>query len=259
MLLAIDAGNTNIVFALFDGERKAAEWRGATDARKTSDDFAVWLTPLLQSVKIEFTQISAAIISSVVPSLDFALKTLCEKHFHVTPQSVQYGKTKINFGIKLAHPEQLGADRIVNTVAVKAEYAYPAIIIDFGTATTFDVLNADGDYIGGIIAPGPHLSLQALYNAAAKLPPIDLAKPARVMGTDTVSAMQSGVYYGYLGLIEGLIERLEAELGLQMNVIATGGLGRLFADNSNKIHIFDGDLTLKGLKLLNNLANDLDR
>ena len=253
MLLAIDAGNTNIVFALFDGDQKIAEWRSATDTKKTSDDLAVWLTPLFGSVAAKFDQIKAAIISSVVPALDFALQTLCKNYFHIAPHVVQYGKTKINFAIKLSQPEQLGADRIVNAVAVKADYDCPAIIIDFGTATTFDVLDANGDYIGGIIAPGPNLSLQALYNAAAKLPPIDLARPPQVMGTDTVSAMQSGVYYGYLSLIEGLIDRLEVELGTKMNVGATGGLGSLFAGHSNKIHGFDGDLTLKGLKRLNTM------
>ena len=253
MLLAIDAGNTNIVFALFDGNNKKAEWRSATDAKKTADDFVVWLTPLFQKNGLSFEQVKAAIISSVVPSLDFALARLCQDHFTAAPQIVQYGKIKLNFDILLPHAEQLGADRIVNAAAVNDEYKSPAVIIDFGTATTFDILNADGNYIGGIIAPGPNLSLEALYNAAAKLPPIDLAKPARVMGTDTVSAMQSGVFYGYLGLIEGLLNRLQDELQTGITVISTGGLGRTFAENSDKIHIFDGDLTLKGLKLLHDL------
>lgn len=253
MLLAIDAGNTNIVFALFDGDEKKAVWRSATDARKTSDDFAVWLKALFSSANFSFKDIKAAIVSSVVPALDYNLKALCRRHFNIDAVFVEYGKIKLNFDIKLSQPEQLGADRIVNAAAVNKFYKSPAIVIDFGTATTFDILDAKGDYVGGVIAPGPNLSLQALYDTAAKLPPIDLEKPGRVMGVDTVSAMQSGVYYGYVGLIEGLTARLEKERNEKMQVIATGGLAALFKETVEKIDIFDPDLTLKGLKILHEM------
>lgn len=257
MLFAIDAGNTNIVFALFEGDDTKAIWRNATDAKKTADDFAVWLQPLFDSANLAFKNVQGAIISSVVPSLDYNLKQLCKKHFNVDATVVEYGTTKLNFDIKLPQPEQLGADRIVNTVAINAFYCAPAIVIDFGTATTFDMLDQNGDYIGGVIAPGPNLSLEALYRAAAKLPPIDLARPARVMGNDTISAMQSGVYYGYVGLIEGLIARLKCEFGAAMTVIATGGLAVLFKESIAEIDIFDADLTLKGLKVLYEMNNGL--
>ena len=252
MLLAIDAGNTNIVFAVFKGGQTVAVWRSATDAKKTADDFAVWLKSLFDNAHIGFADITGCIVSSVVPDLDYSLKQLAERHFKHAPVFVEYGKIKLNFDVVLASPAQLGADRIVNAAAVNALYKGEAehIIIDFGTATTFDVLDRSGNYIGGVIAPGPALSLQALYNAAAKLPPIDLEPPAFAMGTDTVSAMQSGVYFGYAGLIEGLIARLEQERGHSMHIIATGGLAALFKQTIKKIDIFDADLTLKGLQIL---------
>lgn len=249
LLLAIDAGNTNIVFALYDGSKAVAQFRMHTNTSYTADDFAVWLNQILALHSLKFERIGKVIIASVVPVLDFALRRFCENYIHAQPVIVSQS---INLGLQLRvpHPEQVGADRIVNAVAAKQHYSLPAVVIDFGTATTFDVLDANGDYVGGIIAPGPQQSLHALVAAAAKLPYVNITQPANVMGLDTVSAMQSGLFWGYVGLIEGLLKRLQEEQGSFASIIATGGLAPLFADAIPAIQEIDPDLTLKGLLAL---------
>ncbi len=250
MLLAIDAGNTNIVFAVFEGEVMRGVWRSATNSQRTSDEYAVFLRILMQEQGLDPAKIGAAIIGSVVPEANFHLAALCRDHFHCTPRFV--GTSDIDPGIKilLDHPEEIGADRIINAVGGLASYKPPLLIVDFGTATTFDVVNAEGAYAGGAIAPGIQLSLRALHMAAAKLPRIDIAPTRRVIGKNTHDAIQSGIYFGYVGLIEGLIARIKAEAGQPMTVIATGGLSVLFNDALSSIQHYEPDLTLRGLRLL---------
>jgi type III pantothenate kinase len=245
MLLAIDAGNTNIVFALFDGDKIRHSWRCRTEAGRTADEYTSWLYPLFQKEGIALAAVKAAVISSVVPMADFNLQTLCRETFGVTPLMANYETAGMS--VTLPHPESVGADRLVNAVAVLRDYRAPAIVIDFGTATTFDVINAKGEYCGGVIAPGINLSAEALYMAAAKLPRVIVERPAAVTGTDTISAMQSGLYWGYVGLIEGLLARLISESGERPVVIATGGLANLLSKDIPAIEKADDDLTLRGL------------
>lgn len=249
MLLAIDAGNTNIVFALYAGD--TAEplyiWRSKTDPARTADEYAAFLGQMFALHQVESDDIDHAIISSVVPDSNFSLRTLCEKIFGVQPLFVGQAGLDTGVVIDLPRPEELGADRIVNAVAVLHDYQCPAIVIDCGTATTFDVMDANGHFAGGVIAPGANLSMTALHLAAAKLPKIGVAKPQNVIGNTTISAMQSGVYWGYVGLIEGMITRIAAELGSKPLVLATGGLAGLFAEGTQMIDKIDPDLTLRGL------------
>lgn len=248
MLLAIDAGNTNIVFAVFSGSAKPLHvWRIQTNAGRTGDEYAAWLSQLFRMHNVDSSDITDIIISSVVPDANFNLRKFCDAMFGVMPRFV--GKDKLDHGvtIDLPRPEELGADRIVNTVAVLKDYQGPCIVLDCGTATTFDVIDARGHFIGGVIAPGPNLSITALHLAAAQLPKIAIAKPQSAIGNTTVSAMQSGVYWGYVGLIEGLITKMSAELGTKPLVLGTGGLAGLFAEGTIMIDKIDPDLTLRGL------------
>jgi type III pantothenate kinase len=239
MLLAIDAGNTNIVFAVFEGETLKGSWRASTDARRTADEYAVWFTQLLGLQAIAPADIDACIISCVVPDALFSLTSLAKRYFRAVPRIVL-----------LDRPEEVGADRLVNAVAAKLTTAPPLIVIDFGTATTFDVVDAEGQYAGGVIAPGINLSLEALSNAAARLPRVAIRQTPKVIGTSTILAMQSGIFWGYIGLIEGLVSRIQGEFGHKMKVVATGGLAPLFAGATGAIERVDSDLTLTGLRLI---------
>jgi len=250
MLLAIDAGNTNTVFALFDGAAQRGAWRAATNAQRTADEYAAFLKPLMREAGLAAEAVTAAIIGSVVPDANFNLLKLCRDHFGCEPMIVGKADVLPGIKIKIARPDETGADRIINAVAGVAAYKPPLLLVDFGTATTFDVVDAEGDYAGGVIAPGINLSLKALHMAAAKLPSVAITRPASVIGTGTVSAIQSGIYWGYVGLIEGLITRIVAEFGQPMTVIATGGLAALFKDALPAIAHIDPDLTLRGLQLI---------
>jgi len=248
MLLTIDSGNTNIVFAVFnDSDEISGEWRASADANRTADEFGIWLEQLMQLQNLTRDDIDCAIIANVVPISLFSLKLLCRKYFSCEPLVV--GEENVDLGIKalVDRPEDVGADRLVNAVAAHQEYGGPLIIVDFGTATTFDVVDADGNYQGGLIAPGVNLSLEALHTAAAQLPRIAVARPKQVIGKTTVTAMQSGVYWGYVSLIEGIVERICHEFGRELRVIATGGLATLFVEATEIIEISDQDLTLRGL------------
>jgi len=247
MLLAIDVGNTNTVFAVLKGMDIVGEWRIATNDSRTADEYMVWLSQLMQINNILPSQIDGTIISQVVPQALFDIRTLCRKYFGGEPMVVGEGGVSIGLKIKLARPEQVGADRLVNAVAAHKAYPGNLIVIDFGTATTFDIVSAAGDYEGGIISPGVNLSIQALHDAAAKLPHIAVRRPDAVIGKDTVSAMLSGVYWGYIGLVEGLVSRIKAEYGAPMTVVSTGGLGHLLRHGTPVIEHFDPDLTIKGL------------
>lgn len=250
MLLAIDAGNTNIVFAVYDGDQLRGEWRASTNVERTPDELGVWLTQLLTIVGLSHKDIHAAIIASVVPAMVFNLKTLCRRYFHNEPLVVGDEGVDLGLTILLDQPEEVGADRLVNAVAAHHCCKGPLIIIDFGTATTFDVVDGEGNYCGGAIAPGINLSLQALHMAAAKLPRVAIGRPKQVIGKATVPAMQSGIFWGYVSLIEGLVKRIKDEFGEEMQVLATGGLAPLFTEATKVIDRLEGDLTLRGLLLI---------
>ncbi len=250
MLLAIDAGNTNIVFALFEGEKQIAVWRAATNVQRTADEFAVFLKESMEQKGCKPADVTDAIIGSVVPDVNFNLLRLCREHFGCEPLMIGVSGLETGLKVKIDRPEELGADRIINAVAGKTFFKPPLLIIDFGTATTFDVIDAEGTYCGGCIAPGVSLSIRALHMAAAKLPSVAVARPPKVIATGTVTAIQSGIYWGYVGLIEGLIARTKAEFGAPMTVVATGGLASLMSGDIPSIDTVDADLTLRGLSLI---------
>jgi type III pantothenate kinase len=254
MLLAIDAGNTNLVFALVDATRTIrARWRIATDARRTADQYAVWLHQLLELEGYGRSDVSAVIIATVVPRALHNLEVLADKYFRVTPMIA--GSVSAPYGIALDvdEPGSVGADRALNAIAAHAVHPGDLIVIDFGTATTFDVVDYSGAYKGGIIAPGINLSLDALVSAAAKLPRIAIEAPAdngSVIGRTTESQMQIGIYWGYVAMIEGLVSRLKAEIGRPVTVLATGGLATLFDKHTDAFDAIEPDLTIQGLALL---------
>ncbi len=248
MLLTIDAGNTNVVFAVFDRDTIVGQWRISTDARRTADEYGVWLTQVMEHEKLDPKRITGAILASVVPQAIFDLRMLAKRYFNTELMIVGDPALKPVMPVNLDNPREVGADRLVNASAAWNKYKQPLIVLDFGTATTFDVVNAKGEYVGGVIAPGVNLSLDALQKAAAKLPNVGIMRPARVVGTNTVSAMQSGIYYGYAGLIDGIIARIKEEQGGKIKVIATGGLASLYTKACPVIEHIEPDLTVLGLK-----------
>jgi len=252
MLLAVDVGNTNAVFALFSGRTMKARWRIATDPRRTADEYAVWLLRLLELEAVDRAAIARIVIATVVPRALQNLQVLAEKYFG--QEALVAGQAPLEWGFQadVDEPRSLGADRAVNAIAVHEKYPGDAIVIDFGTATTFDVVDFAGSYKGGIIAPGLNLSLEALVNAAAKLPRIAIEAPtsSSVVGRNTEDQMLIGVFWGYVAMIEGLVARLRAEIGRPAKVIATGGLAVLFDAHKGMFDFVDPDLTLEGLAIL---------
>jgi len=249
VLLAIDAGNTNIVMAVHDGREWRGRWRIATQAERTADEYAVWLLSLLSHAGIRPAEVRRSALACVVPTALFHLRHLCIDWFGTEPL-VAHAGLDWGFQIKVDNPNEVGADRLVNALAAAERYGGPLVVIDFGTATTFDVVDRDGAYLGGVIAPGINLSIDALHRAAAQLPRIGIGRPQAVIGRSTVPAMRSGIYWGYIGLIEGLTRRIETEYGATLKVIATGGLAPLFTEGTQVIQHVDPDLTLRGLLLL---------
>ena len=247
MLLAIDAGNTNIVFAVYDGKDVRAEWRAVTKTTRTADEYAVLLAPLLSLNGLNFSDFHAAIIATVVPAALFDLRQLCRRYLNCDPLVVGDPSVDLGIEVRIDRPEAVGADRLVNAVAAHERYKGALIVVDFGTATTFDIVGANGDYEGGVIAPGVNLSAEALHKAAAMLPRVAVARTQSVIGKDTVPAMQSGLYWGYIGLVEGLVARIKEEYGKPMTVIATGGLAKVFYRQTPAIDHHDPDLTIRGL------------
>jgi type III pantothenate kinase len=247
MLLAIEQGNTNTLFAVHDGADWIAQWRTATESTRTADEYAVWLAQLLSMRGLALKALSSCIISSVVPQSIFNLRNLSRRYLNAEPLVI--GDPGVDLGIqaRILKPTEAGADRLVNAVGAHLKYPGDLIVIDSGTATTFDVVAADGAFEGGIIAPGINLSLQALHEAAAMLPRIAIQRPDKVIGKDTVSNMQSGVFWGYVALIEGLVARIKAEWARPMTVIGTGGVASLFEGATEAIDVFDPDLTIRGL------------
>ena len=252
MLLAIDAGNTNLVFALVEDGVIRARWRIATDPRRTGDEYAVWLLQLMEIEGIERAAVTQVIVSTVVPRARHNLEVLGQKYFGVTPLFAGEGAAEWDFPIDVDEPRSLGADRAVNAIAAHATYPGDLIVVDFGTATTFDVIDFNGAYKGGIIAPGINLSLDALVNHTAKLPRIAIESPrdATVTGRNTEDQMLIGVFWGYVAMMEGLIARLRVEIGRPAKVIATGGLALLFDKHTEIFDAVDADLTLHGLAIL---------
>ncbi|MFM8755127.1 MAG: type III pantothenate kinase [Phenylobacterium sp.] len=246
MLLAIEQGNTNTLFAVHDGASWVAQWRTATQSTRTADEYAVWLFQLLSMTGLRFDMLDACIISSVVPQSVFNLRNLSRRYLKVEPLVIGEN-VDLGIPIRLEKPSEAGADRLVNAIGAHVVYPGDLIVIDSGTATTFDVIAADGGFEGGVIAPGINLSMEALHAAAAKLPRVAIRRPERTIGRDTVGAMQAGVFWGYIALIEGLIARIRAEWGRPMTVIATGGVASLFQGATTAIDYFDSDLTIRGM------------
>lgn len=250
MLLAIDSGNTNVVFALYDGEEQRGRWRASSDVKRTADEYAVWLTQLMALEGLAPADVDGAVLANVVPAASHALETLCRRYFKAEPMVVGAPGVELGIAVRTVSAANVGADRLANAVAAHRTYGGPLIAIDFGTATTFDVVGADGGYEGGVIAPAVQHSVEALYRAAAMLPRVAVERPQSVIGKDTVPAMKSGIYWGYVGLIEGLVGRIKAEYGEAMQVVATGGLAPIYADACDVIDRVDPDLTLRGLVLI---------
>lgn len=249
MLLAIDVGNTNTVIGLFEGSELVRSWRLTTSARQTVDEYGILFRNLFEPAGYRAEQVTHGIISCVVPPLQDTLKAMCRDYFGIKALNVGPG-IKTGIALQVEHPQEVGADRIVNTVAAFEKFGGPAIVVDFGTATTFDPISEKGAFLGGAIAPGINISSEALYRAAAKLPRVELSRPKRVIGKNTVENIQSGLFYGYVGLINGILEHMIEEMDGKPTVIATGGLGRLFAKESRFIDAYEENLTLFGLQIL---------
>ncbi len=257
MLLAIDCGNTNTVFSIWDGSRFIATWRIATDHKRTADEYYVWLSSLMMLTRTE-AQITEAILSSTVPRVVFNLRVLCNRYFNCRPLVVGKPECRLPVAPRVDQGTTVGPDRLVNTVAGFDRHGGNLIVVDFGTATTFDVVDDDGAYVGGVIAPGVNLSLEALHAAAAALPHVDVAKPQSVIGTNTVACMQSGVYWGYIGLVDGIVRQIRMERERPMKVIATGGLASLFNQGFTLFDKVEDDLTIHGLVLINEYNKELE-
>ena len=264
MLLVIDVGNTNTVLGVFASDagghasgdqqegrsdRLVANWRVATSRRSTVDEYGVLFRNLFSMAGLEAKGIDGIVISSVVPPLDPVLRQVCERYFNLRPLFIEPG-VKTGMPVHYDNPAEVGADRIVNAVAAFEKYGGPCVIVDFGTATTFDCVSGKGEYLGGVICPGIGISADALFERTARLPRVEIRKPARVIGTNTVGSLQSGLYYGYIGLMDGILELLLAELGAETHVIATGGLGTMIGTGSKHIKTVDESLTLEGLRII---------
>ncbi len=249
MLLVIDVGNTNTSLGVYDGTRLVAHWRLTTNRARTVDEYGVHSRNLFELAGLDFKAIDAVAIASVVPPLNYTLKTMSERYFQQTPLFVD---ENTNHGLKICYEpaSEVGADRIVDAVAALQKYGAPCIIVDFGTATTFDVLGKNEEYLGGVIAPGIMISSDALFAKTAKLPRVDIKRPPKVVGTSTRTAMQSGLYHGYTGLVDGVLRKIIDEIGGAPKVVATGGLAPLIATGSEFITIVDETLTLDGLRLI---------
>lgn len=246
MLLAIDVGNTNSVIALYDGDTPAAVWRTSTSMTRTADEYAVWLSNLMAMADFKLSDVTDCVISNVVPQSQFHFRNLSRRYFNCEPFVVAHDNIP-DVEVRIPKPSEAGADRLVNAVGAYMVHGGPLVVVDSGTATNFDVVGADGAFEGGVIAPGINLSMQALHEAASRLPRIAIQRPPKIIGTDTVGAMQTGVFWGYVGLIEGIVHRIKDEYDKPIKVVATGGIASLFEGATDCIDIFDQDLTIRGL------------
>lgn len=257
MIFVIDIGNTNTVLGVFANGNLYYEWRIQTDRHKTEDEFAMLFKQLFNDRGLSFSQIESIIISSVVPPIMDALEKMCANYFGIKPLIVGSEDVALPLMIKYPHPKEIGADRLVNAIGALHLYESPFIIIDFGTATTFCYVNKNQEYLGGIIAPGIKISMDALYTHASKLPKIEIEKPESIIGKSTVGAMQSGVYYGYIGQVDGIVNKIKQEMKEDAKVIATGGLAPLIAGGSKTIDFVEEHLTLIGLYQIYQYNNEL--
>jgi type III pantothenate kinase len=253
MLLAIDIGNTNIVLGVFDGAALGRSWRLATARERTSDELGLMVSDLLERAKLPASGIDGVVMASVVPQLTGPMAEMSTRYLGLTPLNIEAG-VEIGMPNLYAHPSEVGADRLVNGVAAYEAYGRergtPLVVLDFGTATTFDAISARGEYLGGVICPGIQISADALFQRAARLPRIDVRKPANVVGRTTVESMQSGLFFGYVGMVEGLVHRLRRELGGQAFCVATGGLAEVISPETDVVDAVDRDLTMQGLRLI---------
>ena len=249
MLLVIDIGNTNTSLGVYRGEELLTHWRLTTSLVRTVDEYGVHTRNLFELAHMNFKDIEAIAIASVVPPLNYTLRRMAEVYFHLTPLFIDH-TTDTGLNIRYEPPSDVGADRIVDAVAAVAKYGSPCIVVDFGTATTFNAINSAGEYLGGVITPGIMISTEALFSRTAKLPRVDIKRPGKVIGSSTVSAMQSGLYYGYAGLVDGVLSRMIEEMDAKPRVIATGGLAPLIATASKFIEQVDDTLTLEGMRLI---------
>ncbi len=249
MLLVIDVGNTNTVLGLYDGDRMIHSWRLTTERQRTTDEYGILCRNLFDLSGVKWDEITAVAIASVVPPLNYTLRRMSSVYFHVEPLFID---PAVNSGMPVLYnpPSDVGADRIVNGVAAYERYGGPCIVVDFGTATTFDAISAKGEYLGGVICPGIQVSAEALFARAARLPRVEIARTEHVIGTSTVTSIQSGLFHGYVGMVEGILRRMVDELGGSARVIATGGLATMIGKGTDLIETVDPDLTLEGLRLI---------
>jgi type III pantothenate kinase len=257
MLLVLDVGNTNTTLGLYEGPNLIHSWRLTSERQRTVDEYGIMCRTLLQLAGLDSKDITDIAVSSVVPPMDFTLHKMAEVYFHIKPLFVDTS----NAGMPVLYddPKEVGADRVVNAVAAYAKYGGPCIVVDFGTATTFDALSKDGEYLGGVIVPGIQISAEALFQRAARLRRVDIRRPEKVIGTNPVGSMQSGLYYGNVSLVDGVLEKIMEELGGEARVIATGGLAPLISRGSRHIEAVEPDLTLEGLRLIYERNKDIDK
>ncbi|MDH3258321.1 MAG: type III pantothenate kinase [Deltaproteobacteria bacterium] len=248
-LLVVDIGNTNVVMGVFTDEKLTGHWRIVTDRDKTEDEYGILISQLLSRSGINIGGIDSIVISSVVPPLTFTFEELARKYFGKEPLTVEPG---IRTGIKILYdnPREVGADRIANAVGAFAKYGSACIVVDFGTATTFDLISSEGDYIGGVIAPGINISAEALFKQTSKLPRVDISKPISIVGKNTVESIKAGIFYGYVSLVDGIVDKIKREFGKDLIVIATGGFAKPIAHESDSIDLVDENLTLDGLRII---------
>ncbi len=249
MLLVIDVGNTNTVLGVYEGKKLLAHWRLTTEHSQTVDEYGILARNLLALAGLDASKIDGVIVSSVVPPLNATLKEMAERYFHTAPLFVEPG-IKTGIRIRYDNPQEVGADRIVNAVAAYEKYGGPCIVVDFGTAITFDAISRQGDYLGGVIAPGIGVSAEALFTRTARLPRVSLQPPPKLIGTNTIASIQSGLYHGFLALVDGVLAQMKAELGKDTKAIATGGEAQLVANNARQLDLVDEFLTLDGLRIL---------
>jgi type III pantothenate kinase len=256
MLLCIDTGNTNTVFSFWDGTGFVGTWRASTEHQRTADQYFVWLRTLMRANGLDDVAVSDVVISSTVPRVVFNLRVLCDRYFNCRPLVVGKPECLLPVPYRVDDGVRPGPDRLANAAAAFDRYGGNAVVVDFGTATNFDVVAEDGAYVGGVISPGVNLSLEALAAGAAALPHVDISRPEKVIGTDTVGAIQSGVFWGYSGLIEGIVARIQAEYGQKLTVIATGGLAPLFAQGDINFDHIDDELTMHGLTVIHDFNKE---
>lgn len=249
MLLAIDAGNSNLTIGVFAGEKLLTSWRLRTVRERTADEWGILMRDLLTAAGLKMSKVTGIIVASVVPPLDQPLEAMARRYFDSDAMFIT-AKTDLGIGVHTDHPSEVGADRLVNAVAAFRKYGGPAVVVDLGTAINFDVVSHEGNFVGGIICPGIGIAIAGLFEKAARLPLVDVREPEKLVGTNTVGAIQSGLYYGTIGTIDGIMERLVAQLGAETRCIATGGQARIFASASRFVKFVDEDLTLDGLRMI---------